>query len=238
MKRTFGTIALIFVLALSACGGSSKTPSATKTTSPTTGTDTSAADKAKAEKLVLIQADFPAGWTATPPSPDPKQDSQDKELAACVGAVDPAVSESATVDGPDLNKDTAIVSTTASFVKTNAYAQTDLKALTSPKLESCIKDFGGQALKEGLEESGSKVTLKSVEVDPIPTKKYGDATLGRRITATIVLEGQELAAYIDLVFILKGRAEVSAFFAGIGQPFDAALERSLIDKLGAKLTAV
>jgi hypothetical protein len=238
MKRTFGTIALIFVLALTACGGGSKKPSAAKATTQTTNNGTSAADREKAQGLVLIAADFPAGWTATPPSPDPDEATQDKELAECVGAVDPAVSESARVDGPDLNKDTAIVSTTASFVKTAAYAQTDLKALTSSKLESCIKDFGGEALKQGLEESGSEVTLKSVEVDPITTKKYGDATLGRRITATIVLEGQDVAAYIDLVFMLKGRAEVSAFFAGIGQPFDAALERSLIDKLGAKLATV
>ena len=236
MKKTLGTLALILVLALTACSGAKK-PSSSRTSSPTSTTDMAAADEAKAAKLVLVQADFPAGWSASPPSPDPEGEAQDKKLAACVGAVDPDVSESAEVDGPDVSKDNATVSTTATYVKTTEFAQSDLAAITGPKLESCIKDFGGDALKSAFEESGASVTLKSIEIDPLTTQKYGDATVGRRIIATLAAEGQEIKVYFDLVFLLKGRAEVSAFFGNVGEPFDATLERDLLAKLAAKLAA-
>jgi hypothetical protein len=235
MKRTLGTIALIFVLALTACGGSSKKSG---TTGPTTSTDTAAADRAKAEKLVLIQTDFPAGWTATPPTPDPNEDAQGKELAACAGAVDPDVAESAEVDGPDVEKDNASVSSNATFVKTAAYAQTDLAAITGSKIEKCVEDFAKKALNEELASDESGAQLVSVRFDRITVTKYGDATVGFRLIATISAGGQSIAAYQDLIFILKGRAEVSASFFDLGKPFDATLQRDLLAKLGAKLATV
>lgn len=236
MKRTLGTIAFILALALTACGDSGKKPSTSGSSSPTT--NTAAADKAKAEKLVLVAADFPAGWTATPSTPDPNEEAQGKELAACVGAVDPDVAESAEVDGPDIEKDNASASSNATFVKTAAYAQTDLAAIKGTKVEKCVEDFAKKALNEELSSNGSGATLKSVDFDRVTTATYGDATVGFRLKATIAAGRQTLTAYQDLIFILKGRAEVSASFFNLGKPFDASLERSLLDKLGAKLAAV
>lgn len=238
MKRTLGTIALVFVLALTACSSGTKKSDTTGTTSPTATSDTAAADRAKAEKVVLVQADFPAGWTATPASPDPREDQQAKELAACADAVDPSVAESAQVDGPDVNKENASVSSSVTFVKTEEYAQTDLKAITGSKIEKCVEDFAKKALDEELKSNESGATLESVEFDRITVQKYGDATVGFRLTATIEAQGERLTAYQDLIFILKGRAEISASFFDLGKPFDQTLEKDLLAKLGAKLAAI
>jgi hypothetical protein len=233
MKRTLGTIALIFALALTACGGDKK-PGASGTTSP----DATAADRAKAEKLVLVAADFPAGWTATPSTPAPDEDAQGKALAKCAGAVDPDIAESVEVDGPDVGKENAAVSSNVTFVKTTEYAQTDLAAITGSKIEKCVEDFAKQALNDELESTESGAKLESVQFDRITTTKYGDATVGFRLVATISAAGQKITAYQDLIFILKGRAEVSASFFDLGQPFDADLQRTLLAKLGAKLATV
>ena len=236
MKRTLGTIALVFVLALAACGGGGKSPSTTRTTPASS--DTAAADRAKAEKVVLVAADFPSGWTATPSTPDPNDAQQEKELAACAGAADPAVAESVKVEGPNLAKDNASVSTNVVFVKTEEYAQTDLRAITGPKIERCVEDFAKRELDEELRSNESGATLESIELDRITTQKYGDATVGFRLTATISAQGETLTAYQDLFLILKGRAEISAAFFDLGKPFDQTLEKDLLAKLGAKLAAI
>ena len=233
MKRTLGTLILIFVLALTACSGDKK-PGASGTSSP----DAATADKAKAEKLVLVAADFPAGWTATPSTPDPDEDAQTRALALCAGASDPDLSESAQVDGPNVSKDNAQVSSSVSFVKTSADAQKDLAAVKGSKLQKCVEDFGKKTLEEELESEGSGATLESVKFDRITTPTYGDATVAFRLSATIAAGGERISAFQDIILILKGRAEISASFFDLGKPFDATLEKSLLEKLGAKLATV
>jgi len=235
VKRTLGTLALICALALTSCGGGTKKPGATGTTSPTT--DITAADRTNAEKLVLVAADFPAGWTATPATPDPSEDELADELATCADAADPGVSQSAEVDGPDVSKDNASVSTSVTFVKTEEFARKDLAAITGSKIEKCVEDFAKKELNDELKAEGSGATLESVKFDRITTTKYGDATVGFRLTATISAGGETLSAYQDIVLILKGRAEISAAFFDLGKPFDQALEKALLEKLGAKLAS-
>jgi len=86
-------IAPLLALVLAACGGggskSSNTTSAPTTTSSSTPTTagSDAAATARAQKLVLVQSDFPAGWTGSPPTPDtPEDKAANQEFAACAGA--------------------------------------------------------------------------------------------------------------------------------------------------------
>lgn len=225
MKRSALAIIVALGLAVSGCGGDKKSESG----------GAAAADRATAQKLVLVASDFPAGWTGTAPSPDPEADAQDKAFAECVGGVDPAVSESATVDGHGFSKDNAEVNSEVTVVKTDEHAQTDLAGLTSGKLEGCVKDFASDAVKSELEGSGA--TLASLTFDPLSVDKIGDATEAFRFTATVSAGGQSLTLFLDLVFILKDRAEISLSFSEVGKPFDEALRKSLLDKMAAKVAA-
>ena len=230
MRRTLLVpIVVMLAVALAACGGDKKPASSGST-------DTAAADRAKAEKLVLVQADFPAGWAGTPAEPDTAEDDQQAAaLAECAGAVDPAVAESATVTGRDFAKDTAEVSSEVTYVKTTAQAQQDLAAITGTKLETCVKDSAGDLLQKELEGSGA--TLEKFDFERIEADKIGDATQAFRMIATVSAGGQRLSIFIDLIFILKGRAEISLSFSEVGKPFDAALQKSLLAKMGTKLAA-
>jgi hypothetical protein len=228
-RKMLAVIVVTLAVALAACGGDKKPASSGST-------DTAAADRAKAEKLVLVQADFPVGWAGTTAQPDTAEDDeQGAALAECAGAVDPAVAESATVTGKDFAKDTAEVSSEVTYVKTTEQAQTDLAAITGSKLESCVKDFAGDLLQKELEGSGA--TLERFDFDRIETDKVGDATEAFRMTATVSAGGQTLRIFIDLIFILKDRAEISLSFSEVGKPFDQALQKSLLAKMGAKLSA-
>jgi hypothetical protein len=220
---------LTLAVALAGCGGDKKPASSGST-------DTQAADRAKAEKLVLVQADFPTGWAGTTAQPNTEEDDeQGAALAGCVGAVDPAVAESATVTGKDFAKDTGEVSSEVTYVKTTAQAQQDLAAITGSKLETCVKDFAGDLLQKELEGSGA--TLVRFDFVRIEADKVGDATEAFRMTATVSADGQNLSIFIDLIFILKGRAEISLSFSEVGKPFDAALQKSLLTKMGTKIAA-
>jgi hypothetical protein len=228
MRRSaLAALVIVLALAVCACGGNKKPGTA--------GMDTSAADRAKAQQLVLNASDMPPGWTGVPPSPDPEGDVQSKALAACAGAVDPSVATSAEVEGQSFSKDTADVSSDVTIVKTTQHAQTDLAAITGPAFESCAEDAASDLLKAQFERSGA--TLESFSFDPISTERYGDATNAFRLATTVATGDQRATLYVDLIFILKGRAEVTVSFTNVGKPFDEALKRSLLAKMGAKLAA-
>lgn len=226
-RNALAAIVITLALAAAACGGGDKPGSS--------GTDTAAADRAKAQKIVLTQSDMPAGWTGTQPTPDPEDNAQAKALAQCAGASDPSVATSAEVEGQSFSMDNAEVSSEVTFVKTTAQAQTDLAAITGPKIEGCVKMVTDELLTAELEGSGA--TLESFTFDRITRDKVGDATTAFRITATVAAGDQKATVYVDLIFILKGRAEISLSFTNVGTPFDEALEKSLIAKVGAKVAA-
>ena len=53
----------------------------------------------------------------------------------------------------------------------------------------------------------------------------------------MTVQGQSLTLVLDVVLMGKNHAEVTGTFSNLAQPFDQALEKTLIDKLGAKLNA-
>src|SRR5207248_9696502 len=57
---------------------------------PSSSSGSDPAAVARAQKLVLVQADFPPGWTGAPPTPDtPEAKTAKQELATCIDASAP-----------------------------------------------------------------------------------------------------------------------------------------------------
>ena len=224
---------------LAACGGGRDAKSSTATTAPAATTTTltaeqqKAAEQARAAALVFVKADFPAGWTETPPEPStPEDDKIGNELNACMGASASTGDRTSVTSNDFARGENLQVSSVVEIAKDDATYQQDIAAIKSAKAPECIKDFFTKVLAKEL-----GATPASVELSAIPVPPHGDAIVGMRATVTVRVQRQSLNFFLDFVFMGKNRAEVVATFFSIGQPFDAALETALIDKLGGRLDA-
>jgi hypothetical protein len=183
---------------------------------------------------VLVQADFPTGWTGTPATPDtPEDKANNQEFATCTGASGDAANI-ADIKGDDFSMGSpgTQVSSEAQISKDEASYRKNVDALKSSKFQPCLQTLVTKALTKAL---GSAPT--NVQVAPITVPSFGDVTVGIRTTAGITVQGQNLTVAVDQVAMGKNKSEVLATFTNIAQPFDANLEKTLIDKLGAKLEA-
>ena len=236
MRTRLISLCALFVLGLAACGGGGSNTSSNDTTTESSASPTTASpsgDTNVAKKFVFVQADFPAGWTAKPAdqtqTPDDKATS--KELSDCVGTSG-ADAQSARWKGDDFNMGQVQVGSEATVVKDEAVYRKDVDAIKGPKLQTCVKDVFNKVLTTQI---GSAPT--SLDVAPLQVPSHGDVTIGLRMTVGATIQGVPLTLSLDLVVMAKNRAETSATFLNVGQPFDSALETSLVDKLGARVDA-
>jgi hypothetical protein len=255
MQLRRAILAAVLATAVAGCGGSSShnkeipsvppTPAASTTTSsepastlpPQPLANPKAADDAKAQSLVLRQADLPGTWTATPHEKSADSQAQSAQLAACLGLPDPLTTETADVDSPDFsmgadpNKIT--VESNADLLQTADQAKADFAAFGGPALETCLKTLFGQIIQSGI--SARNVSLASVTYDRLPVKNYADATIGLRLSATLVGPSGRATLYQDLILMRKDRAEVTLVFASSGDAPPAELEQAVIDTAGTRL---
>src|SRR5205807_4439107 len=171
----------LLTLVLAACGGGGSNSSST-TSTPTTAS--AAADTARAQKLVFVQGDLPAGWTSSPRTPDTTEDKANNQaLSACVGTSGDA-GHSADVKGNDFSQGPATqVGSEAQIVKDEATYRSDVAAIKGPKLQPCLKDFLTKAVTKA---AGSPPT--SVQISTLPVPSFRDATVGLRLTVGITAQ--------------------------------------------------
>lgn len=240
MRTRIFLIGLVVPLVLAACGGGGSKSSSTTSapsTSAASGTTSGAKDasaEARARKLVLVQADFPQGWTGTPASADTAEDkAANQEFSTCIGSSGEST-QIADVKGDDftMGSPATQAGSEAQIVKEEAAYRKDVAALKGPKFQPCFQDLLAKALTRA---AGG--TPANVQVSPLSVPTFGDVSVGLRMSATITVQGQSLSLVIDAVAIGKDKAEVTGTFSNLAQPFDQALEKTLIGKLGAKLNA-
>ncbi|HZN15731.1 MAG TPA: hypothetical protein VFB78_15795 [Acidimicrobiales bacterium] len=249
MHRRLALLVILTAAALGACGGgdSDDASSGSTTTSTAAGTTTSTASAAATttsaakksssssasavalDRLVLVAADFPDGWTAS--APDPGNDADDAALAACAGSSPPSA-DVAELDGQDFGKDEDQISSDASVVKDDASYSKDMAAIRSSKFSTCLEDFLTKEIEK--DAAGAETSIDVANLD-IP--KHGDFALGRRVSVELKANGQTLHLFADFVVYGKKRIELSASFLGFGRPVDTGLRNSLANKLGARLDA-
>jgi len=234
------TLTLVVALAAS-CGNSkngdadssSSTTSAVASSSTTAGSASNLRD-AKLDSLVLVQTDFPTGWTASPN--DQTKSAEDKqsedELNACVGTSGDEA-EAGSKTGDDFSQgDNFQAGSEVSVVKDDDTYRKDLAALKSSKVTSCIKDAFTKLIREEVPD------VTSVDVADLSVPHHGDVTTARRLTVEAKPSGQNVKVFLDVVLMGKRRYELGLTFFGLGSPFESALQRSLIDKVGRRLDAV
>jgi hypothetical protein len=231
------SLCVLLALGLAACGGGNSSTSTSSTTAESTAPSTTASpagDTDLAKKLVFVQGDFPAGWTAKPADQTQTADDKatSKELSDCVGTSGEA-QESARWKGDDFSMGQTQVGSEATVVKDEATFQKDVEAIKGSKLQTCVKDTFNKELAKQL---GSAPT--SLDVSTLDVPKHGDLTTALRMKVGASVQGVGITLYLDVVLMGKRRAETTATFLNLGEPFDPALQTTLVDKLGARVDAV
>jgi hypothetical protein len=197
------------------------------------GAPTPADDKATADKASLQAADFPAGWKSEPHEKLPGEDEMAAEIAKCLGVSSPSTRATAQVRSADFSSGLATqASAVITFVKTEKEASADAAAFGGAKFPECATP-GFTAQVQRVAPEGA--TVDGLKITKIAFPASGDHTAAHRVEATIRVGEMPVPINIDLVHIVKGRAEVQMTFVNPGAPFPEDLSRSLSAKIVERL---
>ena len=220
---------LALTLALAACGGGGGGSDEDAVgPAPATG---KVADTATARTIVLQQADMPPGWRGAAHSEDDGERARARELSFCLGRPDPETYRSAIVYGPDLSMGQTQVSSIATVLNSVDDARADLVSVRGPKYGECLVT----AFRDVLHRQAPDASVEDVAAEPLPVEQFGDGSVAVRLTASLVYPDRTERLFADLVYISKDRATVSATFFSFSQPFPAALEQSLVARMGNRI---
>ncbi len=205
-----------------------------------------AADEAAAATMVLMLADFPAGWESTPPEEEnPDDDRFDAELAECLG-VDLSViqgnnpkAESPTFTSPNDEEVTSEVT----FTATPEDAIEALAVRRGPEALSCYEDTIGAQIEDAVanppegEETPDNLELGDPTINEMSFGAFGDESIAFRVTIPLSADGFNVDLYIDVVNVRVGRVGVTTTFQSVLSPFDteeaARLTGIVVDRVPA-----
>jgi hypothetical protein len=214
--------------ALTACqGGEHKAARQAAKTAPPSASSTptsTAGDRATAQKLLLTKSDLPAGWKIA------KDDLAPISLEGMSGS---PLTFTATVPGKGFEKGTQAVASGAQIVRPGDDLAEYAAFLRTPEFRRTLKHEFGKAMAEGNPGGGRG----PVSVKPLQIGKYGQYSIGYRAATKITTQGFGIRVYMDMVWLAAGRSTVAVSFAGADGPFDPALQKELIAKLGTRLAA-
>jgi len=184
-----------------------------------------------ARTVVLQQADLPPGWKAVPHTEDPTEVARTAQVNACLGRPDPVTYRSAIVYGPDLSMGQTQVSSIATVLDTTQSSRADLDSVRGPKYPDCV----ATAFRDDLQRQADGARVEAVASEPLPVERFGDGSVGLRLTANLVYADRTDHLFADLVYLTKNRATVSATFFSFTQPFPPTLEQSLVARMGNRI---
>jgi hypothetical protein len=227
MKR-LGPAVLLIVL-LTGCGSSSSTTgsgTASSPSSPAASPSVSPATRPQLEAIVLQTGDVPTGWTSKPYEANPTADADEAALATCVGVPSTADHKVADANSADFALGDASISSSATSYQSQSDLDVDVAMLNNPKLSPCYD----QMLKKGLAASlpdGS--TLESASFTVTPGSAGGPANIiaTGAGTGTVTVSDQKVTFFVSVAFITGPLMEATVNNFSIGEPFPAAVEKSL-----------
>ncbi len=246
IRTASGVLVLSLTMASCSSGGKSATstslPSGASSSIPTTSTTTQpsqnvAADKALSHAASLKLSDFPTGWTSQPNNPNPNVPNVDQSLASCLHTSASLFNRNSPtqVQSPDFsdsNGDT--VNSQVTYSASASIAEPGLALLQSPRMPSCLQTAVSTLISYALAHPSnpsdsvpSGVSVGQTTVDQMSFPTLGDQTIAYRVTVPVSAASLNIDAYVDGVWIRKGRAVALLEFEGIGNPLDPTMEQQL-----------
>jgi hypothetical protein len=226
--------ALIPLAAACASGGSSHTKvtsaaTTTPTTSPRAAPDTSAktattangsggastspsatADRAKAQSLVLTDADMP-NWTSTAHTADPTAAASSATLAACIGIPDSYPHHDADANSADYTMGSNSVDNEVIVFTDNKYVTSDLAEFSSPKAKDCLDKSVRDAVTASLNPGDTiQAVTVTITLGAAPGRSRQVATVSAVVTVNI--SGQTQTEYNTQIELAGPRIEENVGF--------------------------
>ena len=233
-RLTAAAAAFLVAGTLVACGGGGGggvDPTAQAPGATTAGGGPGTGDQAVVARANLVISDFPTEWKSTPLPADAAaiNAQNDRDFADCMGRPRPEEIRTATADSLDFSAaDTRRASSSVQTVKTVDIAKDDFVALRSDRGSSCLKTQMDKEFARQLPVSGAQT--KTV-IEKVDLPQFGDETVAYRVTATGVVDAQQVITVIDLVFVRKDRAQLSGAFINRTLPFPQDLEKTLLQRM-------
>jgi hypothetical protein len=152
-----------------------------------------AADMAKAKRIVLKAADLGAGWKASPSS------SSSTGTPRCKGFQpdESDLVETGTASSPDLSKGLRYVSSAAALFQTAGQAQTSWNRIVKPGLLDCFASL----LTKGASGGGVRTTATSKRT--LRTPRLAPRQAAYRVGFVALNQGVRLRGTIDLFLLGK-----------------------------------
>lgn len=197
-----------------------------------------ASDQSVVEKAALTQADFPTdgGWSGESygRATQDVQDKQDSDLAAFAPCAALRTSYRRLYGAPATattlyQNDSGSTADLVVMLETPKNAATVVAAYRSAKTAECFKQYWAS-----LYDASSNAKLTVVKLPGSVTKAAGGTT-GVRLKSEYLLNGTPTVTYFDFLAIAKGRGAGAFTFSHGPEPFPAAFEAKLLNKVAGRL---
>ena len=186
------------------------------------------ADRATARAINLRPGDLP-GWSAAANTTSNSDRAMSAQMAKCAGGGDPALVDVVDETSPNFDQGEAEVSSDVTMVRTKADGQNDLRALQSPKLQSCIQQVAVPYLKTQLPAGA---TIDQISFTRLAAPPGIPDSFGFRLGVEVTAPGQPpVSVTSDQLGVLVGRAEIELDDTVNGGTPDRPLEQHLISLL-------
>lgn len=217
---------LALALGLAACGGGSTNNAGTSSAGTGAGGTHQdvAADRAAAEAASLRLSDFPTGWMSKPASGGTSSTAEDARLAKCLGVNESELSDSpVSHTSPNFEMHYYTVASTVGYRATAAEQNAAFEVWSNPKMPQCLgSSLAAVAKQEAPNEADATVGTPTVTASgPAGTTlpQFGDKSIGYEIMIPLCLSSNCLPFYVNVIAVIKGRADVGIMIASFVAPF-------------------
>jgi hypothetical protein len=186
--------------------------------------------------IALQPGDLPAGWTGTPPDPDPDSAAESAQLAQCVGGRNTYADETGDSNSEDYSLDNASISSEVTSMRTADDLKADVAVITSTKIDACYDMLAATQIGEGL-PAGSTLDSASIVVTPGPAGGPSNVVATAAGKVELTVDGEIDDLYINVAFITGPLIEAEIDFENLAAPVPASLRASLIAKIAARAGA-
>jgi hypothetical protein len=191
-------------------------------------TAASPADQRAAEFAILQLADMGPGYRQTRFQPTTQVMQDSAALNRCVGR--PSAHRTAQAFSAQLSRGRGLeILASITFVSTRRAARDDLAAFAGPRAPGCLR----QSYLTQYERTGGKASVSIGPLRPPPAGRAPSADYRLKVLAQTT--GGKVPVFLDIVRVIKGRAEVTATFQGVNQAVPAPVERRAISAMLGRL---
>ena len=181
-------------------------------------------DQALAEAVILQASDFPAGWT---PAPHTQQGAK-----TCFNPDLSDLTVTGHADSQDFSLQSFFVNSSATIMQSPDEAKTAYERQANGDLPTCIADQLGKSIESS---SDVKIDVKHTAVRNLDFPRLGDRSQAYRATLDLDIGGAPARAYVDFVFLQRGRTLATLAFASIVQAPQKGLGEALAAQVASRM---